>query len=115
MHAVKRPVIISIVCIMGFIGSLFSFLWVFSPFIKNLGDWYPALFGIINTCGFVAYIGVWHMKRWGIHLYAVAFFSRTSIYILIDDMGTFTIIGIIVSVIFITVMSLFYKRMDVNL
>jgi len=115
MQSAKRPGIISVVCVLGFFITLLSFLWVFSPFIKKLGDWYPALFGIINTCGFISFIGIWHMKRWGVHLYALTFFIRTSIFILIEDTGTTMIAGVINSIIFIVLLCIFYKRMDVNL
>ena len=97
---VKRPKILKIVCILGFFSIVFSFLAVFSPSVKRMGDWYPALFGLIVAASFISYIGVWHMKRWGVQLFIVSDFS---------------IAGILFSVLCIFPMLLFYNRMDLNL
>jgi hypothetical protein len=108
----KRPVLLTIVCILGFIWIVFSLPAVFSPSIKKMGDWYPALFGLIVAASFISYIGVWHMKRWGASLFAITFFIKEVLLVLINDMSY---IGIIFSIFFISSMMVFYKRMDVNL
>ncbi len=107
----KRPILISIVCIIGFIWIVFSLPAVFSPSIKKLGDWYPALFGLLVASSFIAYIGVWHMKRWGCSLFILTFFIKTSLLIIINDVSA---IGVILSLFFISSIVAFYKRMDVN-
>lgn len=108
----KRPVLLSIVCILGFIWIVFSFPAVFSPSVKKLGDWYPALFGLIVAASFISYIGVWYMKRWGVNLFIITFFVKEIILIFIDDVSY---VGILFSVFFIFSMVSFYKRMDTNL
>lgn len=115
MHAVKRPGIISTICALGFGATLISFMWVFSPAIKNLGDWYPALFGIINAGAFISYIGIWYMKQWGVQLYILTFFARLSVNIVIEDIGFSTIIVGLISIATIAILIFFYKRMDSNL
>jgi hypothetical protein len=85
---------------------------VFSPSVKKLGDWYPALFGLIVAVSFISYIGVWHMKRWGVSLYIMAFFTKEIILVFINDISY---IGLTFASLFIAVMVFFYKRMDVNL
>lgn len=108
----KRPKLLTFVCVLGFTWIVFSFPAVFSPSVKKLGDWYPALFGLIVAVSFISYIGVWHMKRWGVNLFIVAFFVKEMILILINDINY---IGIVFSSLFIIIMVFFYKRMDVNL
>lgn len=108
----KRPKLISIVCILGFIWIICSFPSVFSPTIKKLGDWYPALFGLIVAANFISFIGVWHMKRWGVQLFVLSFFIKEITLVLIDDISY---VGFILSVLFISSMIIFYKRMDINL
>lgn len=108
----KRPKLITFVCVLGFTWIVFSFPAVFSPSVKKLGDWYPALFGLIVAVSFISYIGVWHMKRWGVSLFIISFFVKEMILILINDINY---IGIVFSSIFIIIMVFFYKRMDVNL
>ena len=109
---IKRPKLITLVCVLGFIWIVFSFPAVFSPSVKKLGDWYPALFGLIVAVSFISYIGVWHMKRWGVSLFLISFFIKQTILILINDINYS---GIIFSILFIGVMVFYYKRMDVNL
>lgn len=108
----KRPKLITTVCVLGFIWIVFSFPAVFSPSIKKLGDWYPALFGLIVACSFIAYIGVWHMKRWGVTLFIITFFVKEILLVFINDLSY---IGLLFSLVFIVCMLFYYKRMDVNL
>ena len=109
---VKRPILIRIICILGFIWIVFSFPSVFSPAIKKMGDWYPALFGLIVASSFISYIGVWHMKRWGVQLFAITFFVKEALLFLVNDLS---IIGVVLSVFFLVSMLFFYRRMDLNL
>lgn len=108
----KRPVLISIVCILGYIWITYSFPSVFSPSVKKLGDWFPALFGLIVACTFISFIGVWHMKKWGVQLFAITFFVKTILLVWIDDLNY---VGLVFSVLFISAMLSFYRRMDANL
>lgn len=111
----KRPKIITIICILGFISIVFTFPAVFSPSIKKIGDFVPALYGFIVACSFISYIGLWHMKQWGVQLFLFIFFVKTLFFILIKDLGPGTITGIIFSVFFTIVFLRFYRKMDVNL
>jgi len=110
--ASKRPRLISIICILGFIWIVFSFPSVFSPSIKKMGDWYPALFGLIVASSFISYIGVWHMKRWGVQLFIITFFIKEVLLILLEDLSY---VGIAFSLFFLISMLFFYRRMDLNL
>lgn len=109
---VKRPILIRIVCILGFIWIVFSFPSVFSPSVKKMGDWYPALFGLVVAASFISYIGVWHMKRWGVRLFIITFFIKEIILTVVDDVSP---VGIVLSILFIIPMLVFYNRMDMNL
>jgi hypothetical protein len=110
--ALKRPRLISIICVLGFIWIVFSFPSVFSPSIKKMGDWYPALFGLIVASSFISYIGVWHMKRWGVQLFIITFFIKEVLLILLEDLSY---VGIAFSLFFLISMLFFYRRMDFNL
>ena len=110
--AFKRPGLIKFICILGFIWIVFSFPSVFSPSIKKMGDWYPALFGLIVASSFISYIGVWHMKRWGVQLFIITFFVKETILVLVNDVDY---VGVIFSIFFLITMLSYYKRMDLNL
>jgi hypothetical protein len=111
----KRPKIISLICIIGFISVIFTFPAVFSPSVKKIGDLIPALYGFIVACSFISYIGLWHMKQWGVQLFFFIFFLKTLFLILINDLGGGTIIGIVLSVTFGIILLRFYPKMDINL
>jgi hypothetical protein len=115
MRAFKRPKIISMVCIIGFISVLLSFPAVFSPSVKKIGDFVPALYGFIVACNFMAYIGLWHMKQWGVQLFLFTFFVKTLFLMMINDLGIITITGIILSLIFSAILLRHYPKMDINL
>jgi hypothetical protein len=108
----KRPRILKIVCILGFIWIVFSFPSVFSPAVKKLGDWYPALFGLMVAASFISYIGVWHLKRWGVSLFLITFFLKQSLLLLVNDISS---VGLLLSILFMIPMLIYYKRMDMNL
>lgn len=107
-----RPKIISAVCIAGFIGIVFSMPSVFSPETRRMGDFYPALFGLLISLRFIAYVGLWHMKRWGVELYLTVFTAGLIQSILLDDISY---VGGGLSVGAATIMIMSYKKMDRNL
>lgn len=108
----KRPKLITVVCIIGFIWIVISFPGAFAPSVKKLGDFYPALFGLFVALNFIAFIGVWHMKKWGVNLFALTFFAKEIVLILLDD---FNYIGIAVFLFFLISMMFHYNKMDKNL
>lgn len=108
----KRPGILTAICIIGYIWIVVTFPGMFSPAVKKTGAWYPALYGIFVAMNFISFIGIWHMKRWGVNLFIATFFLKQVVNILADDVSY---VGIGLSVIFIIIFLFFYRRMDVNL
>jgi hypothetical protein len=110
----KRPVIVSIVCIIGWVMVLLSFVYAFSPSIKKIGEFYPALYSFVVCLQFISFVGTWYMKKWGLHLLVASFFCKD---ILLVFMNTFTFgdITFVIEIIFIIILLFYYKRMDINL
>ena len=69
----KRPVIITVICIIGFIGALFTIPIVFTSFASAVGAWYPPFLGLSAIVGIASFIGLWRMRLWGLYLYLVMF------------------------------------------
>jgi hypothetical protein len=111
----KRPLILSIICVIGFLWVVITFPGVFSPSIKKLGVFMPAVYGLIVAATFISFIGVWHLKRWGMELYVLSFFSKQLFFILTKSFELTSVIGIVFSVWFIITYIFFYRKMDVNL
>jgi hypothetical protein len=112
MHAVKRPTILTIVCIASFAYAVIGFPTIFSPFIKKQGDFFPAFAGILISLEFISVVGVWYMKKWGLHMYITAALINHALIIYIEN---WAIYKSVLPVFFIIVASIFYKQMDNNL
>ena len=115
MRVINRPKIISVICILGYISVILTFPAVFSPSVKKIGSFVPALYGLIVACNFMAYIGLWHMKQWGVQLFLSVFFIKTLFMVYINDLGISSVIGIVLSVVSSVIFLRFYRKMDVNL
>jgi len=70
----KRPGIITAICIVGFIGVLYSLAMLESGEIpKTIGSWYPPFFAFSAVAGLVCMIGLWIMKKWSVIAYTCLF------------------------------------------
>ncbi|MCU0434066.1 MAG: hypothetical protein MUC87_11475 [Bacteroidia bacterium] len=96
----------------GFLWVLFTFSGVLSPDVKRAGALYPPLLGLAICMKFIAFIGIWHMKRWGIHLFTYVMITQSLLLFLLNDLS---IAGISTGVIMLTIFMTFYRRFDVNL
>jgi hypothetical protein len=66
----QRPVAITVICILGFIGAALSIPLIFSSAASSVGGWYPPLLGLSAVVGLICMIGLWKMKKWAVFLYA---------------------------------------------
>jgi hypothetical protein len=110
---VKRPVLLSILLVKSYIFLvLFSMGMLLSPETKRLGDFFPALFGLLVAFRFIALTGVWYMKRWGAELFMITFGASMIKDIVFDSVSVLSVlwqVGLIVA------FAVYYKRMDKNL
>lgn len=108
MIIAKRPVIITVLAITGILWSLLNFVFVFSPFIKKINDWAPAVYGLLVALQFIAFIGIWHMKRWGVLMFIITIFGKLTFSIIHNDVSYASLTLSIIILIFLLI---FYKRM----
>jgi hypothetical protein len=116
----KRPKYISVVCVIGIIWSLFSFLYVFAPSVKKVGAWYPAVLGLLVALRFISLIGVWHMKKWGVLLFIVSVFCKLFLSVVLNELSTVEVaftawIGVVLSAWIGISLLPYFGRMDDNL
>lgn len=107
----ERSKIISVICILGFIGVIFSFPQVFSPSIKKIGMFVPGIYGLIIALQFISFVGLWHFKQWGVLGFIVVFFGKLLFSIGIEDYGVMFYIFMIYSLISAFVLIRNYKMM----
>ena len=80
-----------------------------------MGAVVPALYGSLVAATFISCVGLWYMKKWGFELYLVCFIGRTLFYLLSGQTGLQFYAGTGISLIFITILLWYYKRMSAEL
>jgi len=66
----SRPLAVTVICVIGFLGIIPSILLAFSPAASSIGSWYPPFLALASIGGLVSFIGMWLMKKWGVYAYA---------------------------------------------
>jgi uncharacterized membrane protein (DUF2068 family) len=110
----ERPRLLTILCIKHFILTLIGFAGVLSPQVKHAGMFYPSALGIVISIQFISLIGIWHLKRWGVHLFTYSVIVYAMLQIILERTG---LLGYdIFWALFLLITCLvYYKRMDSNL
>lgn len=75
----------------------------------------PALYGILVASHFISCVGIWYFKQWGVQLYLLAFFAKTLFYLGTDQMGFSFYFGVVLTLVFGSILLKHYPRMNPNL
>ncbi|MGL5892070.1 MAG: hypothetical protein ACRC3B_19410, partial [Bacteroidia bacterium] len=113
-YLTERPRLITVLCVIHYIWTLIGFAGVLSPKVKHAGLYYPPLIGLVISLQFIALIGIWNRKRWGVHIYTYSVILYTLLQILLDRTD-FLGLDIFLALCLIGTCMFFYKRMDKNL
>jgi hypothetical protein len=111
----KRPKVISILGVIGFIFSAGQIIAISAPGIRDVAGWYPILYGSIIALRFISLVGVWHMKKWGAELFAYVTITKIAVQVLVNDFEFASGLDAFFSIIFAIVFLAFYKRMGRDL
>lgn len=105
----KRPIAITVICILGFIGAAFTIPIIFSSLGEAIASWYPPYLGLSATIGLLSMIGLWKMKKWGAYIYT-GFVLLNQIILL--SSGLWTVISLIVPGIIVGIALFHLNKMD---
>lgn len=105
----KRPVAITVICILGFIGAAFTIPLIFSDVAKQIGSWYPLYLGISAFIGLACMIGLWLMKKWAAYTYT-GFVVLNQIIMLV--MGIWGFMALLIPAIVVGIALAHVKKMD---
>ncbi|MFH1524744.1 MAG: hypothetical protein ABIF04_07240 [Chloroflexota bacterium] len=105
----KRPVVISVICILGFIGAAITIPTIFSSTARSIGAWYPPYLAFSAAIGLVCMIGLWKMKKWSVILYtAIAAVNQ----VIMLAMGVWNVLSLPIILVVIAVMFSQFSKMD---
>jgi len=97
---IERPIAITVICIIGFIGAALSIPMVFSDIAMQIGNWFPSYSGSVAAISLVCMIGLWFTKKWAVYTYIFLVVFNQIVLITMDrwNILIFIIQGIIVIV-----------------
>ena len=97
----SRPVIITVLCVFGFFGGLFTVPTIFSQVARDIGAWYPSLLALSAVVGFVCMVGLWKMRKWALYAYTGLCVVNQVVLLAI---GRWSIFALVLPGIFIAIM-----------
>jgi hypothetical protein len=65
----NRPVSLTVICILGFLGTLVSIPLIFTSIARQIGAWYPPYLAFSVAVGLTCISGLWMMKKWAAYTY----------------------------------------------
>ena len=104
----KRPVAISIICVIGFLGASVSFALVFSPMSHQIGAWYPPYLAACAVIGLACMFGLLMMRKWAVYAYTAVAAINQVVFVY---KGVWNIWALVIPGVVIVVMFLYVKRM----
>lgn len=107
-EGIKRPTVITIICVLGFVGAAVTLPLIFSDRARQIGSWYPPYLAFSAAIGFVCMLGLWRMKKWAAYSYAgLTVLSQ----IVLFTMGVWSIMALIIPVIVVGIALTHVKKM----
>lgn len=105
----KRPVAITVICVLGFIGVAVAVPMAFSGMARFIGAWYPPYLLLSAGVGLACMIGLWKMKKWAAYAYTSLFFINQLVLL---SMGVWTVMSAILPLIVVGIALSHLKNMD---
>lgn len=102
----KRPLAITIICCIGFVGGLTAIPMAFSPQAQAIGHLYPLFLLLSATLGLICFGGLWMMRRWSVIAYTSLTIASQATLI---ALGTWSVTALVVPGL-VTAICLFYYR-----
>jgi glycerol-3-phosphate acyltransferase PlsY len=105
----KRPLAITIICVLDFIGAVIVIPVIFSKVAASIGSWYPPYLGFSGVVGFICMIGLWKMKRWSVYTNTIFFIINQIMLILTNK---WNLLGFLMLAIITGIQWIYLKKMD---
>jgi hypothetical protein len=113
----KRPLIITILCVLNFIGLTITFLGLLIPenravIVQRAGEVMVPMAFVITISAFVGMVGYWKMRKWGVWIYSgMAIIDFGSDFLLNLSLSQIGIIQMMLKILVIAVGIAYFNRM----
>ena len=104
----ERPIAVTIICVLGFIGAALTIPLIFSDAARSLGAWYPPYLAFSAVVGLVCMIGLWKMLKWSVFAYT-AFVVLNQCVLM--AMGAWNIVALLIPAIVIVIGFMYLSKM----
>lgn len=105
----KRPIAITIICVLGFIGAAVSVPLIFSATARSIGAWYPPYLAVCSIAGLACMVGLWLMKKWSVFAYAGLLAINQ---VVLMAMGVWNIFALVIPLIVVVVAFMNLSKMS---
>ncbi len=105
----KRPIAITVICILGFIGAALSIPLIFSSAVQSIGSWYPPYLGASTIVGLICMFGLWNMKKWSVFVYTLLVVVNQ---VVLFSMGLWNPFALLIPVIVVAIGFAYLSKMN---
>jgi hypothetical protein len=106
--ASERPIAITVICILGFIGAALSIPVIFMGATSSIGAWYPPYLAFSAVAGLVCMIGLWKMMKWSVFAYTALVVLNQCVLM---AMGVWNIFALLIPAIVIVIGFMYLSKM----
>jgi hypothetical protein len=106
--ASQRPVAVTVICVLGFIGAAFTIPLIFSDAARGIGAWYPPYLAFSAVVGLVCMIGLWKMMKWSVFAYTAFVILNQCVLM---AMGAWNILALLIPAIVIVIAFMYLPKM----
>jgi len=104
----KRPLIITVFCVIGFIGVIAAPIIALTEDAKRIGEWYQPFLLLNAVIYLCTYIGLWMMKGWAPILLTIMFLVNQGV---LYGMGMWTPVSLGNALVVLIALA-YMKKMD---
>jgi glycerol-3-phosphate acyltransferase PlsY len=108
LPAPRRPVAITVICVLSGIGALIAIPLIFSEAARSIGTWYPPYLAFGAVVGLACTVGFWLMRKWAVYLYtALVVLNQIALF----SMGVWNVLALAIPLVVIVVGFIYLSRM----
>lgn len=105
----RRPIAITVICVLGFVGAALTVPVIFSSVAQSIGTWYPPYLALTSVVGLICMVGLWTMKRWAVFAYTALLVVNQ---VVMMAMGVWNIFALVIPLIVVVIAFMNLSKMS---